>query len=316
MRTHVEKIDSPNEWGRLREIVVGRATNSFVPPYDLSWSNFDRPTPKSRREIKAGKMPKKLKAPHFEAQPESGINLRDLTLIIGKLVIETPSPTRGRYFESFNLRDLFDDYRARHNSVWFVSPPRPRLLDSTYNLKKSCALGNHEPLFDAANCVRLGADIIIDINNTANEAGAQWLEQTLKIYYGPQARAHRVNYSPDHIDVVLVPLREGCFLVNPAYASWETLPGKFRGWDCIFPERIVPQKYELCVPKASNWIGMNVIVIDGDDGALLVEERQLPLIRQLERHKFRPIPVRWRHGRDWGGGFHCVTLDLHRDGKI
>ena len=28
------------------------------------------------------------------------------------------------------------------------------------------------------------------------------------------------------------------------------------------------------------------------------------------------IPLELRHARTLGGGFHCVTLDLHRDGYL
>ena len=61
---------------------------------------------------------------------------------------------------------------------------------------------------------------------------------------------------------------------------------------------------------------MNVLVLDGEERTLIVEERQTELLRCLRRNGFHPIPVRWRHGRTWGGGFHCVTLDLHRDATL
>jgi glycine amidinotransferase len=39
------------------------------------------------------------------------------------------------------------------------------------------------------------------------------------------------------------------------------------------------------------------------------------MIRALERHRFNVVPVRHRHRRLFGGGFHCFTLDTVRDGR-
>jgi hypothetical protein len=62
---------------------------------------------------------------------------------------------------------------------------------------------------------------------------------------------------------------------------------------------------------ASQSIGMNVLSLD--ERHVVVQDIQVPLIRDLEKHGFTPVPARWRHGRSLGGGFHCVTLDIRRD---
>lgn len=35
-------------------------------------------------------------------------------------------------------------------------------------------------------------------------------------------------------------------------------------------------------------------------------------MRTLEKHRFTVVPVRHRHRRLFGGGFHCFTLDTVR----
>jgi len=35
-------------------------------------------------------------------------------------------------------------------------------------------------------------------------------------------------------------------------------------------------------------------------------EIQLPLIRALEKRKFTVIPLQYRHGRTFGGSWHCI----------
>jgi N-dimethylarginine dimethylaminohydrolase len=63
-------------------------------------------------------------------------------------------------------------------------------------------------------------------------------------------------------------------------------------------------------PYASKWIGMNVFSINPD--TVIVDRMQIDLIRQIQRHGLDVIPMELRHSRTLGGGFHCVTLDLHR----
>jgi glycine amidinotransferase/scyllo-inosamine-4-phosphate amidinotransferase 1 len=49
---------------------------------------------------------------------------------------------------------------------------------------------------------------------------------------------------------------------------------------------------------------------------VVVEESQRPLMRLLTRYGIESVPVRLRHMRTLGGGPHCVTLDLVRDGEL
>lgn len=349
--TGLGKIWSVNEWGRLRAVIVGNPRGAIIPSMnDVSQQSFDRPAHSDHLAVVSQPMPSWIieeteedieglvqtltangvqvhRAAHvdstvpirtslWQADQETAINIRDMTLIHGNVVIDAPSPTRGRYCEGFAVRDIFNEFRRSSNGVWFVAPHRPRLHDRTYDLSRSCGIKEIEPLFDAANCVRLGRDIIIDINNTANRAGAAWIQETLNKHFGSGVvTVHCVSLSPDHIDVVIVPLCEGRALINPHYVRDHELPACLKGWDLIPAPEMVPQSFHG-TPKASNWIGLNLLVLDGVERTVIVERRQEPLLRLLEQHGFRPIPVQWRHGRTWGGGFHCVTLDVQRDGSL
>jgi glycine amidinotransferase len=341
---------SINEWGRLREVILGSPEGARLPSMDdVSQRNFDRLSPADLSQVQPGAMPEHVieetredladlaltlrrlgvvvhqaeglshsapvQAPEWQAEPENAINIRDITLIHGDLVVDAPSPTRGRAFETYAVRDLLSD--AGDRSHWMVAPPRPCLRDHTYDLSRERGINDTEPLFDAANCVRLGTDIIIDLNNTANSKGASWLQQTLDRHHGTgKVRVHPVSLSPDHIDVIIVPLCEGTALFNPQYVDPSRLPSCLDHWTLIPAPDMVPQPYFTGAPKASNWIGLNVLVIDGEERTVLVEERQRPLLRLLDQRGFRPIPTRWRHGRSWGGGFHCVSLDVCRTGEL
>jgi glycine amidinotransferase len=59
---------------------------------------------------------------------------------------------------------------------------------------------------------------------------------------------------------------------------------------------------------------MNVLSVDEE--RVMVDDQEPELIAELERRGFTPIPCRWRHGRLIGGGFHCMTLDVRRNGDL
>jgi N-dimethylarginine dimethylaminohydrolase len=51
--------------------------------------------------------------------------------------------------------------------------------------------------------------------------------------------------------------------------------------------------------------------------ALVVVDRdQTALIRLLEKQGLDVIPLKLRHARMLGGGFHCATLDIRRRGTL
>ncbi|ETR69422.1 MAG: hypothetical protein OMM_09609, partial [Candidatus Magnetoglobus multicellularis str. Araruama] len=65
---------------------------------------------------------------------------------------------------------------------------------------------------------------------------------------------------------------------------------------------------------ASKWIGLNLLMITPE--LAVVDENQLPMIKLLNKHGIETLPLRMRHARTMGGGFHCVTLDVRRRGKL
>lgn len=58
---------------------------------------------------------------------------------------------------------------------------------------------------------------------------------------------------------------------------------------------------------------MNVLSVDPH--TVIVDERHVPLIRVLEKHKITPVPIRFRHSC-LTGGIHCSTLDTVRDSRL
>ena len=64
----------------------------------------------------------------------------------------------------------------------------------------------------------------------------------------------------------------------------------------------------------SDWINMNLFSID--PGLVVVDRDQVALIKLLEKNGLDVVPLKLRHSKMLGGGFHCVTLDIRRAGKL
>lgn len=65
---------------------------------------------------------------------------------------------------------------------------------------------------------------------------------------------------------------------------------------------------------SSPWIGLNFLSID--ERTVVVDERQVNLIKRLESHRFTVVPVHMRHIYTQGGEIHCATLDTVRESKL
>jgi N-dimethylarginine dimethylaminohydrolase len=207
------------------------------------------------------------------------------------------------------------DY-LKSGAKWF-SAPRPMLLDSLFevDLDKPTPR-NHEPAFDAANVLRLGRDLIYLVSGTGNEMGGQWLQTIL----GDAYRVHHLKniYYGSHIDSTFVALRPGLILCNPARINDDNLPEILKQWDVIYsPPMENIDRYDadyLDKSIGSNWIDMNLLSINPN--LVVIDEDQRGLIKLLEKQGFDVIPLKLRHAKMLGGGFHCVTLDIRRTGTL
>jgi glycine amidinotransferase len=264
--------------------------------------------------------------PYWSSNCVPSLNVRDLTMIVGNEIIETPVQVRCRYFENDLLKPIFYNYFCQ-GAKW-TSAPRPMLLDNSIDLSYVSAHGatsndyqakphrfdlGYEIMFDAAQCVRLGRDIIFNVSTENHRLGAKWLQQHL----GEPYRIHTVQLTDNHIDSSLVPLRPGCILLRASRKD-EVLPTFLKKWDAISvpppPETSFPIYTKDVLTLASNGIDNNVLSIDEEH--IFVNETYTTLINELERRHFVPIPIKLRHRRIFGGGIHCMTLDIRRRGAL
>ncbi|HEV2689172.1 MAG TPA: hypothetical protein VGV35_11475 [Bryobacteraceae bacterium] len=248
---------------------------------------------------------------------------RDLLLVIGNQIIEAPMAQRARYFEFRAYRSLLKDY-FRSGAAW-TTAPKPLMSDDLYaargpsdgepfNFLSGPLLTEFEPAFDAACFARCGRDIFWQPDLVSNEFGVEWLRRHL----GPTFRIHRIAFReriPTHIDTTLVPVRPGLVLINP---ERRCIDGSMRlftenGW------QVVPAPPSVRTGRApardvSNWISMNILMLD--ERTAVVEEAETPMMDLMRSLGCEVIPCPFDRVYPFGGGFHCCTADIRREGKL
>jgi N-dimethylarginine dimethylaminohydrolase len=233
---------------------------------------------------------------------------RDTHLVVGETVIETPMAYRARQMEADNLSNIRQDAIA--SGANWIAAPRPMLPVGTHYIhNEKVQLLENEPIFDAANCLRLNNDILYLKSCTGNRRGADWLQRNL----GKDYRVHVLDdvYAYAHLDSTIAPVNEGLVVLNRSRIKLGNIPQVFvdEQWRIIWFDDPYPIPFYQ-YPYASPWIGMNLLMIDPHTA--IVDKNQIELITDLERHKIEVWPLQLRHARTLGGGFHCVTLDLER----
>ncbi|MCW5849353.1 MAG: glycine amidinotransferase [Anaerolineae bacterium] len=269
-----------------------------------------------------------FKTPYWEAHGIPALNVRDQAIIFGDEIIETPPQVRARYFENDLLKPVFYHY-FHAGSKWTVMP-RPIMTDRSFDT--SYVSGQHTPaiqavdetraspfdvgfemMFDAAQCIRFGKHILVNVATENHVLGLRWLEQHL----GDRFTFHKLyRFADNHIDSLILPLRPGTLLLrNPSVV--DKLPAPLQKWDKIY----APEPTEYIFPHYENddlilttkYIDLNVLSVD--EKTVIVNSLFPELIKTLEHHGFTAVPVRHRHRRLFGGGFHCFTLDTVRAGS-
>ena len=241
---------------------------------------------------------------------------RDLILPLGDWLIETPSPVRGRYWETRAYERIL--YEAFEDGAVWISAPKPRLLDNLYDIsgdvRGRSTLLDHEICFDAPNIVRVGRDLLYQISNSGNLKGFQWLKRLL------EPRGYRLHYSElysyAHFDSTILPLRPGLVLMNSSRVNDANCPAIFAKWEKIWFDDCVAQPITVSGvhPPCSTYIGMNILSVD--PCTIICDDRQVPLMRTLKQHGIDSIGIPFRHAQVMSGGMHCVTLDLRRRGGL
>jgi glycine amidinotransferase len=287
----------------------------------------DRPTPIDFSQV--------VQTPDWVQDSMSGcMPARDLLLTVGPEILEATMTFRSRWFEHLCYRPLLEQYFREDPNFRWEAAPKPRLTDRSYQvgfwssfkhkseeeqieqhtLSKSWALTEEEPLFDAADVGRFGQDLFVQRSTSCNAAGVEWLRR-----HYPDHRVHEVLFregAPTHIDATLVPLRPGLALSNPEREpltpemvelfrrnDWEIVP-------CAPPAHKEKAPLSYC----SVWLSMNVLMLDPE--TVCVEASEVWQMEQLDKLGFEVIPIPFWDVTPFGGGLHCATADVYREGTM
>jgi glycine amidinotransferase/scyllo-inosamine-4-phosphate amidinotransferase 1 len=326
-------LSTNNGWDPLKEVIVGDVTGARIPPLNLSMKNFmfanlsdseivsickpwiypDRVIKETEEDLDL--LAKTLNDLHIRVyRPEKRVYgwmnycPRDIFLVLNDTIIETPCVMSERINESFAYKHILDNIDSY--GKW-IQAPTPQYLDMSFcfNDLSKPTLMDIEIMFDAPNVVRLGKDLLYQVSNSGNIKGHDWLKRTF-----PEYTIHLAyQYSGAHFDSTVIPLRPGLVLLNGHRCSKDNYPEIFKKWDKIFFTDIIDQ-YSENSAISSSAIGLNILSIN--ERVVIVDRNQTPLIKELKKYNIDSIPMSLRHAKTLGGGFHCVTLDLYREGKL
>jgi glycine amidinotransferase len=270
-----------------------------------------------------------MQTPAWSAAMMPALNVRDSLVIMGDEIVETPPMMRSRYFENQLLKPILMNYFA-HGARWSVMP-RPLMTDGSFDFSYVDGTGSpDEPLevvsrpddspfhvgiemmMDAAQILRFGRDVLVNVATLHHELAYTWLER----HFEGRRRLHRIyRLSDDHIDSTVLPLRPGLLLVRSSEIV-NQLPAELQKWDRIYYPMPEPDGFptyqddDLII--TSPYIDLNVLSVD--ENTVIVNAAHVELVKLLESHNLTAVPVQHRHRRLFGGGFHCFTVDTVRDG--
>jgi glycine amidinotransferase len=320
-----EDSDMRGRHGRRPKDTIARANlllDNFARLLRSRGIRVDRPTPID--------FSKATRTPDFDVATQFGcMPPRDVLLTVGSEILEATMSYRCRWFEYLCYRPLLQCYFEQDRNFRHEAAPKPRLTDRDYRpdylsdrigiekrlewtAQKFFVTTEEEPLFDAADVLRFGRDLIVQHGFTTNLKGVEWLRR-----HFPRHRVHAVNFPGDpypiHIDCTFVPIRPGLILNNPHRRLPKEQRALFHENDWQIVDAAPPmhaQPPPLCY--SSVWLSMNVLVLDPK--TVCVEASEVHQADQLDKLGMEVIPVDLRDAYPFGGGLHCCTADVHREG--
>jgi glycine amidinotransferase len=172
----------------------------------------------------------KFETPYWKADCIPALNIRDQAIIMGNEILETPPQVRARYFENDLLKPIFYEY-FKQGAKW-TNMPKPIMTDKSfdtsyisgqnvpamqevYHQNESEFDIGYEMMFDAAQCIRFGKDILINVSTKNHYLAYQWLQR----HFEGKFNFHMLyQFADNHIDSIILPLKPGTLLLrNPQF---------------------------------------------------------------------------------------------------
>lgn len=257
---------------------------------------------------------------------------RDVLLTVGNEILEATMSYRSRWYEYLCYRPLLEKYFQQDPNFKWEAAPKPRLGANTYKKdfwrkweKKSkeekeqaiyaqdWVLTEKEPCFDAADIARAGKDLFVYLSSVTNHAGINWLRR-----HFPNHRIHAIWFyetNPIHIDATFVLLRPGLALGNPKRKPMAPKMVEFfknNDWEIIECAEPLLDGYPP-LSYCSQWLSMNTLMLDPK--TICVDGQEVKQMEQFDKLGFEVLPVPFGDVSAFGGGLHCATADVFREGN-
>lgn len=258
-----------------------------------------------------------VKTPTFKSICRPSSNVRDLTFVYDKTIIETAPSLTGRFFENYWLYDVFKDLFDNHDYNW-IQVPKSFLSDDVIDAedwqrdRDFKDIEQFDMFFDAANALKFNDFILYNYSSANHFKGIKWLEKNLRVPVIP------VKITDNHIDGNIVSLNENTILVNDKHLNKsieELLPEQFKDFNILrLPDSVELETdmSDFDLPHLASKDGMSINVLSIDKKTVVVNKDDTVVCELLDKNGFNVVPVQLRYCRAFGGGIHCSTLDVER----
>jgi N-dimethylarginine dimethylaminohydrolase len=323
--TNARDIGVYNDWGKLREVVIGIEDETvepeWVPALGFLSKEAQEDTKKYGGKRTADVLPETVKEIRREIEglvktlEERGVIVhRTKPMRYKEELTYLDSVQKGNH--SFGGEDYFRvfankvvlinalrlPFRRKH--VYYVRPALEPLLEGTNAVyvampPPSPHYDDNDLFLEAGDILMDGFDIYVGLSGKgSSKKGIEWLQQ----YLGPEYKVWTVEVDPGilHLDCVMTLIKPGLLVYYPDLVG--ELPEPLKNWD----------KIELYKKEGEEEpFGANNLSLD--ENTIIVPDRYPELARELKKRGMEVITLPFDMTIAYGAGPRCLTAVLKRD---
>ena len=324
-----------NEWGKLKEVIVGIMTDdAVVPPPSYTIFKYLSPQKQEAFEEYQGKVMKDVIPDQHKGTVEqvnavakvyenhgikvhrakplnedeqqylswsqagwSPLYARDQTLVAGKTVMELYSMMPMRRRDVFAFRDILLKRVAEDPEAQLISMPQP-VPTKVYKDQPE----GPGPFLEGGDIFVMGKDILVGHSGVAtNGMGIEWLRRLMAL---DGYRVHEVLLTPEwlHLDCIFAVVRPGLAIIDKT--------GLKNGLNS-FPEFMRKWEFIEGTSDEAHAMGTNTMCLE--ENKVLIGSEHGRLIDELKKHGANVVSTNTETLSKWGGGIRCSTHPLLRD---
>jgi len=321
-----------NEWGKLREVMVGiMIDDAILPPPNYAMFQYLSTEKMEYFESLGGKnmkdvIPDQHKGtkdqvnklaqvyenhgvkvhrakPLSEDEKEflsyiqagwTPLYARDQTLVAGKTVMELYAMMPMRRRDVFAFRDILLKRVAEDPEAQFLSMPLPVPQKITMDAPEGPG-----PFLEGGDIFVMGKDILVGQSGIAsNTLGIDWLRRIMALD-GYSVTAVPLKHEWLHLDCVFAIVREGLGVADLS-AFPNGLPELLKSWEII-----------EATSDEAHAMGTNTMCLENN--TVVIGSEQGRLIDEIKKHGGNIVSTPTETLSRWGGGIRCASHPILRD---